>query len=701
MRAAEPLEVGYAVRDGVRLAYEVYGSGPRTILLLPTWALFHARHWKMQVPYLARSYRVVTFDGRGNGRSDRPDDPAGYGDEAQVADALAVLDATGTETCLAAGLSWGGLWTVLLASAHPERVVGAVVVGAAVPMAPPHPERVAATRWHERLEAPEGWAKHNRHHWLAHYRDWVEFFVGQVFSEPHSTKQREDGVAWALETDGATLVRTYLAPNVGPEAFAARARALRSPLLAIHGTEDAVVPSAASVALAEAAGGELLLLDGAGHAPHLRDPVRVNLAVEDFAARAFGRLRPARSWVRGRVRRKRALFVSSPIGLGHARRDVGVADELRRLVPELEVDWLAQAPVTSLLAARGERVHPLSAHLASEVAHVDRESGEHRLHCFQTIRRMDEILAANFMVFLDALRDGAYDLVVGDEAWEIDYYLHENPELKTCAYVWMTDFVGWLPMPAGGADEARLTADYNAEMIRHVERYPRVRDRAVFVGDPDDIVPDRFGPGLPAIRSWTEAHFDFAGYVTGYDPRPLRDRERLRRELGYGPEERVCVVAVGGSGVGLPLLRKVAAALPRVRAALPGLRTVMVAGPRIDPTAIAPQPGLEVRPYVDGLHRHLAAADLAIVQGGLTTCMELVAARRPFVYVPLADHFEQNFHVPARLARYGAGRAMAYEAITPDALAAVMVEELGRDVAYREVAPDGAARAAGLIAELL
>ena len=102
---------------------------------------------------------------------------------------------------------------------------------------------------------------------------------------------------------------------------------------------------------------------------------------------------------------------------------------------------------------------------------------------------MDEILVANFMVFHDLVADDRYDLWIGDEAWELDYYLHENPELKTAAYVWLTDFVGWLPMSDGGAREEFLTADYNAEMIEQIARYPRVRDRAVFVGDPDDIVP--------------------------------------------------------------------------------------------------------------------------------------------------------------------------------------------------------------------
>ena len=128
---------------------------------------------------------------------------------------------------------------------------------------------------------------------------------------------------------------------------------------------------------------------------------------------------------------------------------------------------------------------------------------------------MDEILVTNFMVFHERSTGGEYDLVIGDEAWDVDYYLHENPELKRTAFVWMTDFVGWLPMPDGGDREAFLTADYNAEMIEHVERFPRLRDRAIFVGNPDDIVPDDFGPGLPAIRDWTERHYAFSGYITG------------------------------------------------------------------------------------------------------------------------------------------------------------------------------------------
>ena len=93
-RARYPDASGFVERDGVKLHYEVYGSGEPTVLLLPTWSIVHSRHWKMQIPYLSRHCRVVAFDGRGNGRSDRPAE--GYGEREFAADALAVMDATGT-----------------------------------------------------------------------------------------------------------------------------------------------------------------------------------------------------------------------------------------------------------------------------------------------------------------------------------------------------------------------------------------------------------------------------------------------------------------------------------------------------------------------------------------------------------------------------------------------------------------------------
>ncbi len=691
-RARYPDESGYVERDGVKLYWEVYGSGEQTVFLLPTWSIIHSRHWKMQIPYLARHCRVLTFDGRGNGRSDRPE--SGYSEREFAADALAVMDATETERAALVSLSLGAQRALLLAAEQPERIEGAVFIGPSVPLGERPEARAIVGAWDKELDSDEGWAKYNRYYWLKDHKSFLEFFFSQMFNEPHSTKPIEDCVGWGLETSAETLVATEaFGKDLDAETTRELAGRLRCPVLVIQGSQDAITGPDRGVALAEATGGDLVMLEGSGHGPHVRDPVKVNLLLREFLAPA----RPPARWVRGKSRRKRALYISSPIGLGHARRDVAIAEELRTLHPDLEIDWLAQDPVTRVLEASGERIHPASRHLANESGHIESESAEHDLHCFQAVRRMDEILLANYMVFDDLVRDEHYDLWIGDEAWELDYYLHENPEQKRAAYVWLTDFVGWLPMDDGGEHESFLTADYNAEMIEHIARFPRLRDRAVFVGNADDIVPEDFGPDLPPIREWTEEHYDFAGYVTGFDPSRLGDRGAL----GYRDDERVCIVTVGGSGVGAHLLRRVIDAFPEARERVPDLRMVVVAGPRIDPDSLPRHDGLEVRPYVHDLYRHLAACDLAIVQGGLTTSMELTASRRPFLYFPLRHHFEQNFHVRHRLERYGAGRRMDFDSDGPAEIAAAIAKEIGRDVDYRPVETNGAARAAALIAELL
>jgi predicted glycosyltransferase len=402
------------------------------------------------------------------------------------------------------------------------------------------------------------------------------------------------------------------------------------------------------------------------------------------------------------TRPRRVLFISSPIGLGHSLRDVAIARELRALHPGLEIHWLAQDPVTRVLEARGETIHPASRHLSGETAHMESESAEHDLHCFYAWRNMDEILLANFMVLHDVLEAEPYDLVIGDEAWETDYYLHENPELKRTAFAWLTDFVGWLPIdPDPTGREARLAADHNAEMIEQVARFPRVRDRALFVGNPEDVVDMPFGPGLPGIRDWTRQHFEFPGYVLPFDPAEFADRDGLRTRLGFRADERVVLAAVGGTGVGHHLLRKVVGAAAALRRLAPDVRLIVVTGPRIDPASLPAVPGLEYRRFVPDLYAYLAACDLAVVQGGLSTCMELAATRRPFLYFPLRNHFEQNIHVVHRLARYGAGMQMDYHHTDPEALAHAIADGLKRPALCRDVETDGARRAAALIAPLI
>ncbi|KRR03830.1 alpha/beta hydrolase [Bradyrhizobium valentinum] len=704
MRAKLPDSAGFVTRDGVNLAYEIYGDAPDTMLFIPPWSIVHSRIYKAQLPYFSERFRCVTYDGRGNGKSDRPRDVAAYTLDNYLADALAVMDALDVGQTILVGLSFGGLLASVLAAYHPERVRAAILAGTVSTIGPAHYERLAASHFLAARDRYEGWDKFNRDYWLKNYPDFAEFFIRNICSEPHSTKQIEDGIGWAAETSGPTLIKTVEARNVPPgfDVSEEMYRKIRCPVLFIHGDNDQIQPlERAKAAHAEVSGSEFVTIGDGGHNPLGRYPAKTNTLINDFVGRRLGVAVPARGTVRRNGTGKRALYLSSPIGLGHGRRDIAIARELRRLYPDLGVDWLAQDPVTRLLEASNEQVHPLSARLASETRHIELESGEHELHCFQALRRMDEVLIKNFMIFQEAVEQGAYDLVIADEAWDIDHYWHEHPELKKAKLAWLTDFVGYVPMASGGEHEAFLTSDYNAEMIEHVERHPTVRDRSIFVGTPEDIVPLSFGADLPPMRDWIPKHFDFTGYIIGEHPQGFGSREVLRERLGYRDDEQICIVTVGGSGIGAHLIRRILQAYPMVKAKLPDLRMIVVAGPRIDAASLDAPAGVEVRAFVANLDRHLAACDLALVQGGLTTCMELAAAGTPFVYFPLRNHFEQTFHVAHRLRRYGAGIQMDFAASTPDMIADAMMLALSRSDKPKPVEADGARRAARMIAELL
>ncbi len=322
MRAREPDAEGYVDRGGVKLGYEVFGDGPLTLLLLPTWTIIHSRFWKGQVPYLSRHARVVTFDGPGNGRSDRPLDAAAYTIEEAAAASLDVLDAVGVDQAVLVSLSAGAYAALHLMAHAPDRVLGSVFIASAAPMAPPWPARAPVGRFDAPYPAlppsavptggsdpDEHWAKYNRRYWADHYEDFAWFFFGRCFTEPHSTKQIEDCVGWALETSPEVLSAEADGRGAARERVREWAARVACPVLVIHGGDDAIVPVANSEALATATGGDLVVLEGVGHIPLARDPVKVNLLIRDFVGRLAPPPQP--SWTRGTHRRKRALYLSS------------------------------------------------------------------------------------------------------------------------------------------------------------------------------------------------------------------------------------------------------------------------------------------------------------------------------------------------------------------------------------------------------
>ncbi len=700
MRAMVPTEAGTLKLHGFLIGYELFGDPQAPpIVLLPTWQIAPSLHWRMQVPYLARHFRVITWDPPGIGGGERTTDPAAYECDRVVDYAIGLLDFLGVKKAGVIGISLGGTFGLWLAARYPERVKRMVLLD---PVPPAWAYGEDPTFWEKRASY-EGWEKRNANYWREDYEGWLEFFFHQVCSDPHSTKAIDDLTRWAHETTPDILIASAINKNLFPKMPLDEAlQQIQCPVVLLHGSDDHIADISFSRMLAEKRPDwEFVVFEGNGHLIHGRDPVKVNQMLADF----LDIPKPShRSWRRATTRTTpRAIFISSPIGLGHVQRDLAVARELRQRTPDLQIDWLAQPPVTQVLEQNGETIHPLSNLLASETAHWELSAGEHELHHFYAYREMDEILLANFMVFLDAVRETPYDVWIGDEAWEVDYYLHENPELKSAPFVFLTDFLGWVPVESGSnSREAFLTADYNAEMIKQVERYPRIRDRAIYIGDYEDLIPERFGSGLPFIPDWAKEYFTSVGYIVPFDPADYVDTPANRVRLGFDPNRPLVICTAGGTAVGRHLLRKASDAWPLIRQEYPNAHCLVVAGPRLNPSSLPQHDGLEIRSYVHNLYEHLAVADLGIVQGGLSTTMELTLNRRPFLYFPLKNHCEQVYHVAHRLGRYRAGQQLQYATTSTESLAAAAADTLGTDTSnYRPFKPGAAARTAELIAELL
>jgi pimeloyl-ACP methyl ester carboxylesterase len=296
-RAIEPTDAGYVERDGVRTFYEVYGDGDPTILFLPTWSLVHSRVWRNQIAYFARHYRVVLFDGRGNGRSDRPSEPGAYQVPEFMLDALAVLDATGTDRVVSVSLSAGTAWNILLAAWHPDRVSAAVFVGPTLyAVAEPFPDW-ATTPFNERFASYDGFEGQNRYFIGEHYHDFVDYWSRMCSPEPHSTRAIEFAVGMSHDTTPEVVLATLDGTGMDSASCPADrlagagellrpiAATVQCPVLVVQGGLEQVSMPHWAEALAEDTGGELLVVPDAGHHPGGRKPARFNLALRAFVER--------------------------------------------------------------------------------------------------------------------------------------------------------------------------------------------------------------------------------------------------------------------------------------------------------------------------------------------------------------------------------------------------------------------------------
>jgi predicted glycosyltransferase len=397
----------------------------------------------------------------------------------------------------------------------------------------------------------------------------------------------------------------------------------------------------------------------------------------------------------------RVLYISDSIGLGHAARDLAIARELRHQDTGIEIMWLAGDPARRLISDAGETLLPETEAFAHETGVAEKTSGEFSLNVLRYALRAQGAWKGAVAAFKEVSNQYPYDLLIGDEAYEITMALGNQPELKKKPFVMIYDFVGLDAM--GGSPLDRLIA-YRFNWFwggGPRAKPPTQEDLTLFIGEPEDVADEPFGLLLPNRREYARRHYRFVGYAFPFDPADYADKEKVRSELDYDEESPLIVCAVGGTAVGADLLRLCAASYPHIQKRVEDVRMMLVCGPRIDPASIEVPPGVEVRGYVPRLYEHLAASDVAIVQGGGTTTLELTALRTPFIYFPLEDHFEQNLVVAKRLARHGAGQRLLYSQTTPERLAEAVYWQLGRGANWPPIPTDGARRAAQLINELV
>lgn len=395
---------------------------------------------------------------------------------------------------------------------------------------------------------------------------------------------------------------------------------------------------------------------------------------------------------------KKVLFISGSIGLGHVVRDVMIANALRKLVPDIQIHWLASHPVDEFLRAHGEIMAPGAEKYANDNIPAEKVAINGRLNLLSYLMRASKDWIQNAIVYTDITRREQFDLVIGDETYEIITAISLIPKLKKTPFVILLDFIGLDAMTANPLEKLGI---YMWNLVWwNTGRRPGVWDLALFVGEKDDIPERTFGPFLPSRRTWAEKRTEFIGHILRFGPADLKDKSTLRAVLGYGPEPLI-VGSAGGTAAGRPLLELFAQTFPLLRRDIPGIRMLLVCGPRIDPDSIPAPEGVEKVGFIPDLYRYFAACDLALVMGGGSSTLELTALQRPFIYFPLQGHCEQELSVASRLERLRAGVRMNFGETTPEILANAVKFHLGKDVTWSPIHSGGEAKAASLIASLL
>jgi len=393
--------------------------------------------------------------------------------------------------------------------------------------------------------------------------------------------------------------------------------------------------------------------------------------------------------------KKHVLFISGSLGLGHVMRDLAIATELRKQNPNVELSWFAAPPASSVLKDAGESLLPENDRYFNFNDQAENSASQYKLNVLAYLIKSIKGMELNARMFLEVISRNKFDLIIGDEAFDLAHALLDKRIDLGAPFVMIYDFIGVEAMSNSILEKLGIYY-FNWDWSKHRKLYDDTPNIGLFIGELEDIEDKRFGMFLPNRRDFTRTYCNVIGYTLQFDPADYADITKIRSQLGYGPEPLI-MCSIGGTAVGKDLLELCGLAFPIIKKQIPNLRMVLVCGPRLSANSLKILPGPEIKQYIPDLYKHNACCDLAIVQGGGTTTLELTALRRPFLYFPLEGHCEQQIAVASRLIRHRAGVRMNYKDTSSELLAQQVIAHLGQKTDYADIPVNGSYEAARLI----
>lgn len=393
---------------------------------------------------------------------------------------------------------------------------------------------------------------------------------------------------------------------------------------------------------------------------------------------------------------KKILFISGSLGLGHIARDLAIAKELRSQFPDVEIYWIAYEPALSVLISAGEKTVPEFNLYNNDNIQAEKTSKGTDLnlliYSFKSLGKWFQ----NANVVKKILKHNDFDLIIGDETYEILIALILRTLKLDIPFVIIYDFLG-LDAMSKNPFEHLIGFFMNWLWSLDYKIFTKDKNLALFVGEPEDVPVKRFSIIAPNRRGHAKKYYNFLGYILPFNPYEYIDKKRIRKKLGYGYKPLV-ICSIGGTSIGKELLELCAEAYPMVKEKIPDLHMVFVCGPRLLADSINIPKDMDIRQFVHDLYEHFAASDLAVVQGGGSTTLELTALKKPFIYFPLVGHTEQE-NISRRLQRYKAGIRMSYIDADPKMLAEALIKNINTDTNYKDIPLDGAKNAVKLLSK--